>query len=153
MEMENLQHDVEALRQMPLFAGLPPARLKLIAYAAEALHIAAGEVLVREGDPADAVYVITDGQAEVSLQTREGRAVILRSIGGGGLFGETAVLAGTPRTATVTATTAVTALRIGAPLFRELLQENPLLALGVAELLAQRLASERRVLTDAATGR
>ena len=145
--MENLQHDVEALRQMPLFAALPPARLKLIAYAAEALRFGPGEAIVREGDEADAIYVLTDGQAEVTLKTRDGRVVVLRTIEAGGLFGEIAVLAGSRRTATVAARTTVTLLRIAEPLFRELLQENPQLATGVAELLAQRLASERRTLT------
>jgi CRP-like cAMP-binding protein len=142
--VERLQDDAEALRAIPLLAGLPLARLKLIAYTAEALRFAPGEVLMRQGDPADAVYLVTAGEAEVSVAGAGGAPVVVRSMGPGALFGETAVLARTTRTATVTARTEVAALRLSDTLFAELLDESPELARAVLVLLAERLASERQ---------
>ena len=59
--------DVETLRNIPLFAGLPTARLKLIAYTAEVVHFEPGEDVVQQGEPADAVYILIEGEAEVWL--------------------------------------------------------------------------------------
>ena len=61
--MESLEQNVEALRIIQAFAELPPARLRLVAQAAEEVHFDAGEVIVRQGDPGDAVYALTKGDA------------------------------------------------------------------------------------------
>jgi serine/threonine-protein kinase len=67
----------------------------------------AGTVIVRQGDTADAAYIIVEGSCEVFKGPDEGRAV-LRRLGAGDVFGETAVLTGEPRTASVIAVTDVT---------------------------------------------
>jgi len=67
----------------------------------------AGTVIVRQGDTADAAYIIVEGNCEVFKGPDEGRAV-LRRLGAGDVFGETAVLTGEPRTASVIAVTDVT---------------------------------------------
>ena len=88
--MQPLEQDVETLRNIPLFAGLPTARLKLIAYTAEVLHFEPGEVIVQQGDPADAVFIIADGEAEVWLEALDGHTVRLGTMGRHSLLGEIA---------------------------------------------------------------
>lgn len=144
--MESLEHKVEALRAIRGFAELPLARLKLVASAAEAVRFGAGKVIVQEGDPGDAVYALTEGEAEVWLMNAQEGPVLLRTMGPGHLFGETAVLYQGPRSATIKAKTDVTTLKLAAQAFLELLRSSPELAMQVAVILAQRLASDRRTL-------
>jgi serine/threonine-protein kinase len=62
----------------------------------------AGTVIVAEGEPGDAAYVIASGHCEVT-KNEHGERVVLRQLGPGDVFGETALFSGEPRTATVTA--------------------------------------------------
>jgi len=144
--MESLEHKAEALRAVGPFAELPAARLRLVAQAAEVVRFGAGEVIVRQGDPGDAVYALTEGMAEVWLEDAPQRPVLLRTMRAGQLFGETAVLYQGPRSATIKAKSDVTTLKVAGPVFLELLQSNPELAMRVAVILAQRLASDRHTL-------
>lgn len=137
--MEPLSQDVETLRNIPLFAGLPTPRLKLIAYTAEIVRFASGEVIVQQGDPADAVYIVTDGEAEVRLRDSEGHDVLLATMARHSLFGETAVLSRGRRTATVVAKTPVTTFKISAKVFLDLLRQSPDISMQVMSVLAQRL--------------
>jgi serine/threonine-protein kinase len=67
----------------------------------------AGHVIVRQGDAADAAYIITEGICEV-VKNAGGEELVVRRLGPGEVFGETAVLTGEPRTASVVAFDAVT---------------------------------------------
>jgi serine/threonine-protein kinase len=66
------------------------------------LQVADGEVILREGEAADAAYVIVQGSCEV-FREHEGRHNLLRTLGPGEAFGETALLSARPRTASVVA--------------------------------------------------
>ena len=144
--MEGLEANVQSLRIVAAFAELPPARLRLLAQAAEEVHFEAGEVIVRQGDSGDAVYALTKGEAEVWLMDSLKGPALLRTMGSGHLFGETAVLYQGARSATIKAKTNVTALKLPGEEFLELLRSTPGVALQVAVILAQRLASDRRTL-------
>ncbi len=69
----------------------------------ELLNFAAGELIVSEGAPADAVYWIESGEVEVFKTTSEGDTQVLAELGPGRYFGELASLLGTGRTASVRA--------------------------------------------------
>ncbi len=146
--MESLERKIDLLRTIGPFAELPTAPLRPVAQAAEVTRFGAGEVIVRQGDPADAVYALIEGKAEVWLDDAPHRPVLLRTMRSGQLFGETAVLYRGPRSATIKAETDVATLKIPGPVFLELLQSNPELALRVAVILAQRLASDRHTLAS-----
>jgi len=134
-----LEQDVETLRNLDLFAGLPTARLKLIAYTAEIVRFAPGEVIVQQGDPADAVYIITEGETEVWLHDAEGNEIKLAIMGPNSLFGETAVICKGRRTATVKAMDRVTTFKISANLFLDLVRQSPEIGMQVMTVLAQRV--------------
>lgn len=61
-----------------------------------------GELIVREGDPGNEAFVITEGRCQV-FKTVDDRAIVLREMTAGDVFGETAVLTGSLRTASVQA--------------------------------------------------
>jgi len=88
-----------ALRRSSIAAALPPERVAEIVPHLVSRHAAEGEVICRVGDPGDYFYLIDAGQVEV-LGESGARAALL---GAGESFGETALLLGTPRTATVRA--------------------------------------------------
>jgi CRP-like cAMP-binding protein len=150
--MKSLEHNVDSLRIIPAFAELPSARLRLLAQAAEEVHFEPGEVIVRQGERGDAVFALTKGEAEVWLMDAQKGPTLLRTMGSGHLFGETAVLYQGARSATIKAKTNVTALKLSGEEFLELLRSTPGVALQVAVILAQRLASDRRTLAADPTG-
>ncbi len=96
-------------------------------------RIAAGEAVLREGDAADAFYVIQAGRARV-----EKGAVALRTLGPGEFFGELGLLFGGIRTATVIADTALELLVIDGESFRALVSEGDLLTAEIARLSRRR---------------
>ena len=134
-----LEQDVETLRNIPLFAGLPTPRLKLIAYTAEVVRFAPGEVIVQQGDPADAVYIVTEGEAEVWIRDAEGTEIHLATMGRNSLFGETAVICKGRRTATVKARDRVATFKIRDTLFLDLVRQSPEIGMQVMTVLAERV--------------
>jgi len=86
------------LREVPLFASLPDARLRELAALARPVSLPAGVVLFERGDPGDALYVIRHGRLEVVVD-----GAVVREAGHGEVLGELALLTGEPRNATVRA--------------------------------------------------
>lgn len=107
----------------------------------ESVSVPAGEVVVRQGEFADAAYIIIDGRCEVTRED-DGETRVLRVMEAGEVFGETAILAGSPRTATVRALTKVTLYSITGEVFeREVGRWNPWVAQFV-QTLARRLGEK-----------
>jgi eukaryotic-like serine/threonine-protein kinase len=100
------------------------------------LRVADGEIVVRQGDPAEAAYVIVEGQCSV-FREREGRRTVLRTLGPGDAFGETALLSARPRTASVVAIGNVTLKLITAEAFERELGRSTWLAALVEQLAAR----------------
>ena len=100
----------------------------------EDVHFAPGDVIVREGEPADSLYLLASGTIEVSVRA-EGADRSVRSISAPATFGELGVLLG-ERTATVGAISAVQAWRIPRDRFERLVRERPALGLAIARALA-----------------
>jgi serine/threonine-protein kinase len=99
----------------------------------DTLAVSAGEFVVRQGDPGDVAYVIQSGECDV-WKTIGGVRSHVRRLGPGDVFGEAAVLAPGPRTASVVAASDVTLKVItGESLNREL-DQNPMLAAFVRSL-------------------
>lgn len=71
-----------------------------------------GDVIVREGEPADAFFVLTLGRARVVKRTEKGGEISLQVLHPGDEFGETALLSGSTRNASVRCSTAVEVLRL-----------------------------------------
>jgi CRP-like cAMP-binding protein len=100
----------EALASTPLFAGLSQEALGTLVQQLTLVHLSKGEVLFREGDPGDALYVICEG--EVSVSAEGPPRVEMARMSSGAFIGEVALMTDQPRSATVTATLDAELLRI-----------------------------------------
>jgi MFS family permease len=106
---------IAVLERLPIFAGAGRPALERLAGAADEVELPAGEAIVREGDPADAIFVLVDGRVEVTSRGEAGgEPTHLREMGPGTYFGEIGVLEAIPRTATVTAIEDCRCLRLDA---------------------------------------
>ena len=99
-----------ALASTPLFAGLPSEALEALVAELELVPLPAGEVLFREGDPGDALYVVVEG--EVAVLAEGPPRVEMARLGPSAFIGEVALMTDQPRSATVTAVIDTELLRI-----------------------------------------
>ena len=146
--MSLLNAEVDLLRRVPLFAGIEPARLKLLAYTSDVVTYRENQVLFKRGDVGDAAYVIIKGDAEVIVPSNGGD-IPIAILHDGDFVGEIAILCDTPRTATVRAKSELKALRIRKEPFFELLHQFPEMAVEMTRLLAERLTRTTAELVEA----
>src|SRR5438128_6615339 len=125
---------IELLKRVPLFAGCSKKELEHIAMVADEIDFTSGKRLIKEGELGREFFILVGGTAEIS---RKGKAI--DTAGPGDFFGEMALLADQPRNATVTTTSPVDALVVTARSFRDLIADNPLIALKVMRAVAERL--------------
>lgn len=127
---------VDLMRGVPLFTRCSKRELADVVALSYEHEVGPGETIVQEGDVADAFYALLDGEAKVT----RGRRTLAR-LGPGDFFGEIALVARSPRTASVTATGPARLLVVNARPFRALLGRSPAVQQKVLEALAERLAA------------
>ena len=135
---------VEHLRQVLLFDGCSDEELQRIARSADEVAVPSGYVLVYEGDWGNEVFVVAEGEARV---TAGGRT--LAELGSGAVIGELAVLNPAPRTATVTASTAMRFFVFDRDGFEAILADVPLVARRMMTGVANRFQQQAADLSDA----
>ena len=128
---------IELLKRIPLFSGCSKSELRALASSADELDLREGTVLTREGRPGREFFVLISGTAQV---TKDGKEIA--QLGAGQWFGEIALLTNAPRTATVTATSALDVLVITDRRFRTLVETMPSIALKILSTVGDRLARD-----------
>ena len=144
----SLTKDVEVLRNIPLFAKVDPAKLKLLAFTSERLEYMSGDELFHQGDYGDAAYIILEGEADVLVDTPTG-AVKVATLGKNDIIGEIAILCDVPRTATVVAHGNLEILRLSKDGFFHLVTQFPQVGIEVMSALAAKLHRTTQALTAA----
>lgn len=122
------------LAKVPIFSECTKRELTIIGRAAKEVSHAEGTVIAREGERGVGLFLILEGQCEVTIGGKT-----KAKLGPGDFFGEVALLDGGPRTATVTAMTPLRLVGITGWVFRGLLMEHPAIALKTLEAVAGRL--------------
>src|SRR5690242_339619 len=128
----NAKHDL--IQSISLFSDRPNRELELIASLADVVDVPEGKELMREGDRGREFFALIDGTAEV---TRRGE--LLSTLGPGDFFGEIALVARVPRTASVTTTSPARVLVLTDQAFRRLVEIDPEIRLRILGAFAERV--------------
>jgi CRP-like cAMP-binding protein len=115
----------EALERSALLRFVPPDRRAELINHFEEQRFAFGEVIIRQGDEADAFFVITFGRARVVKKAEDGTELPLNVLKSGDEFGEAALLSQEKRSATIRASSTVEAAKLDRDRFQSVLKKNP----------------------------
>ena len=103
-----------------VFTGLPRQASLGFTGELQPINVAAGEVIVRQGAPADKMFIIVKGEVSVAREEEDGSKTELETLSDGQFFGELAILRDTPREATAKAETDVMLLAMQRETFQKL---------------------------------
>ena len=138
---------VEQLRATPLFGGLGDEQLERLVGMGEIVDLPSGTRLITEGEQADALFVVLDGELDVTKRSGTSEIPVAR-VGPGSLQGEIAALEGGRRLASVQAVTDAEVLRIPIGAVRELLGAGPDVALAIIRTAVSRLREMESTLRE-----
>ena len=119
------------LKQVSLFREIPAEDVAALLPIAEEVSFQTGDVVIREGDKGDALYLIVEGSIAISA----GGVATGKRLGSRDVIGELSILTGDPRSVTCTAESEVLALRIDREPFWQLMRERPEVPIGLVKIL------------------
>jgi len=126
-----------ALEGTALFKGLEAADLKLIAGAMQTVRFSAGELVIRQDEPGDSMYVIQSGEVVVRLGV-DGVEREVATLGPGKFFGEMSLMTGEPRRATCAAKSDTTCYVVDKAAFHRVLELKPRIIEEISTVLGER---------------
>lgn len=127
------------LRRVPLFTGLTPADLRQVATLAGEQVFPADQLIAKQGEPGEVMYIIVAGEVRVVV---DGREIARRQRGD--IVGEMALLSQEPRHADLIAAGEVRVLSLDQASFESLLRDRPDVSLAVMRVLCARLREANR---------
>lgn len=142
---------MRVLEHVSMFSDLSPEQLTEVNGKMMSFSWAEADPLYQAGDSADHLYVLASGRAKAFRSTADGQDVVVDLFAPGDLFGGLQSLGQPQHTETVQALTTVCALRIGTEAFREILTEQPQVALRVLDSVSAQLAVARTSSTQQST--
>jgi CRP/FNR family transcriptional regulator, cyclic AMP receptor protein len=138
----------DVLRSATLFRELDDEAAAALRASMVEVKLARGEVLFREGDAGDRVYVVNSGKVKLGRAAPDGRENLLALLGPGQMFGELSLFDPGPRSATASAVTDTLLLGLGHGDLLPWLTGRPEVARGLLLQLAQRLRRSNDTLAD-----
>ncbi|MDQ6951169.1 MAG: Crp/Fnr family transcriptional regulator [Mariprofundales bacterium] len=142
---------IEHLRHIPLFANLDDDKLASIAHLGHINTIPANSMILQEGDKGTSLFVILEGSVKICYYAADGHEIILSVLGRDQFFGEMALLACEPRSATAITITASRLAQIHCHDFKQLLKSNPDIAVSMLSEVTNRLRQTSQVLERLST--
>lgn len=147
--MVSKDFNLQALRVIPLFSNIPDEQLEELRSAFKVTKVPAGEVVVKEGDSADRLFVLVSGEVQVVKNYLEPGAQTMDILKPGSYFGEMA-LVGSPsvRSATVVTSEDCYFVTLEREAFRSVLLGNPALAVTLLEESFRRLRQANELIAS-----
>ncbi|HEX5838142.1 MAG TPA: PP2C family protein-serine/threonine phosphatase [Anaerolineales bacterium] len=127
------------LARIPFFTDLPEDELDRIMAQLEIVNLKSGEILFREGDPGENMYIVVSGDLEILMAPDTDNELILNRVPQGEYIGEMSLVTGAPRTASVRAHGDVVLLSMSRTQLLDLLHQHPQLASTMVSVLSHRL--------------
>src|SRR5919199_127851 len=143
----------DLLRTMDIFETLASEELETIAQLLRELRLYEGEALCRQGEPGDALFIVTGGRIKVATGDANGNEKVLTYFTDGQFFGEMALLTGAPRSATATAETDSQVLVLAKHDFDQLLATHSQIMREMLKVVSQRtLQTNQQLLAEEPNG-
>lgn len=146
-ETTEVQARMDVLRRIPLFQHLKYKELIQLLSIVETHEVAAGEIIVQQGDEGEELFIILRGKGSVMADDAE-----VAELGPGSHFGEMALIDNAPRSATVRADEDTTLLSIGRDNFFSLMRRDSLLAVKLLWAFLQVLTGRLRATNEELSG-
>lgn len=147
---------IATITSTPIFVGLSREDLARVAGKLDEIHAGPGKAIIRQGDPADALYIVQSGAVEVLQHAGDkgdGEAERIAILGPGECLGEIAIFTGGHRSASVTALVDSSLLRLSKEACEQLVKQCPEFSLRICRLLGERLVERGRELAHSRVGR
>ncbi|MFO7752781.1 MAG: Npt1/Npt2 family nucleotide transporter [Desulfobacteraceae bacterium] len=135
----SLAERILLLKGVEIFSGLYPGELAAISSVTEEVDYEEGEIVIRQGDSGDTVFLVVKGMVEVLKDKEDGTQRVLDRIGAGDAFGEMALLEGSRRSATIRTMESSRFLTLHKQEFNETVMEYPGIALKICAVLSRRI--------------
>jgi len=133
---------IEFLKKLEIFQDLEEPKIKKLADMIQPLDFSENEVVFKQGDPADAFYMIKEGKVKV-VKEMDGEQKVIVELGPGSFFGEMALIEGKPRNATIICTTDAKLLKLTKNNFNLLIGSNPSILLKIFSYMSERIRKEK----------
>lgn len=127
------------LKSIEIFEGLSVGELAAVASATDEAAFESEQVVIRQGDPGDTMYLIIDGEVAVIKTQQDGSEIELDHINAGDYFGEMALFEQIPRTANIRTVKPCRMLVLHKQQFDEMVREYPQIALEICKVLSSRI--------------
>jgi len=121
-----------------LFGALDEPTLRALETELESVHLAEGEILCRQGEAGDSMYVLVHGRLSVTIQHPDGSRVVVGELGPGDCVGEMALLTGQARAATVQALEDAELVRLSRAGFDRIAERHPQIITEFAHAISPR---------------
>lgn len=135
---------IALLRTVPLFSELKEQKLRALSEAANFHRYPKNSMIVLAQEEGNTLFIISKGRVKVSIQSEDGREIVLSILGAGEFFGEMSLLDGRPRSATVVALEDTEALVLRRADFLRLIERFPQISIRLLEELTTRLRKTDR---------
>jgi hypothetical protein len=146
----SLSERIFHLKEIAIFEGLYVGELAAIGSISQELAYSAGEVVMKEGESGESMYLIIEGDVSVSKEEKGEKepSIELDRISAGDYFGEMALFEEAPRSATIRTLGPSRFLVIHKREFKELVHEYPLIALHICKVLSRRIRRLHEKVTE-----
>jgi potassium-dependent mechanosensitive channel len=126
------------LRKVPIFMSLNEDDLNLLSESCKRVHFNNNEMIIKQKDPGDSLYIIADGVVSVQLDVENGERKIVSKLGVGEFFGEMSLMTGEPRTANIIAESPTVTISVEKEIIKKLFSNNTHFFDTVSDILAKR---------------
>ncbi|MDM8565290.1 ABC transporter substrate-binding protein [Candidatus Halobeggiatoa sp. HSG11] len=129
---------ITLLQEVDIFKHFSMEAKTFLSESIKRYHFSQGDVIVKQGDEGDSLFIVVEGVVGVQVQTDDGRTKEVARLGAGDFFGEMALLTGESRTATVIALVDTDVFELTKADIKPLIAEQPEVSKMVSRVLTQR---------------
>jgi len=126
------------LQKVPIFMSMTDEEIDLIANNCKRSHYDISDLIIKQNDPGDSLFVIADGVVSVQVEQASGDLFTVSKLGVGDFFGEMSLMTGEPRTANIIAESPTVTLSVEKGIIKKVFEKNPRVSDMISDVLAKR---------------